>query len=73
MMQNADLDFVLGRPRSITAKCIRSGSAFRLDRSNFASFASEAPQVYAILQAMMLRINCLSASHAFDVHDRSRM
>jgi SulP family sulfate permease len=59
-----DLDFMLQRPRSYSAVCERAAVAWVLPRAGFERLAAEAPQVLVLLQTVMLRLNCLSATHA---------
>jgi len=71
-----DLDFMLQRPRSFTARCPSSssgGSLWALTRTNFERLAGEAPQVLVLLQTAVLRLNCLSASHALEALERSHL
>ena len=66
-----DLDFTLQRPRSFIARCRRGGTLWQLQRVEFERLATEAPQVLVLLQTVVLRLNCLSASHAFEALERS--
>ena len=68
-----DLDFALQRPRSFVAMCRGEGSVWRLTRGEFERLAREKPQVLVLLQTVVLRLNCLSASHAFEALERARI
>jgi sulfate permease, SulP family len=68
-----DLDFTLQRPRSFVAKCRKAGALWKLSRAEFERLAHEAPQVLVLLQTVVLRLNCLSATHALEALERTHI
>jgi SulP family sulfate permease len=68
-----DLDFTLQRPRSFVAKCKKAGALWKLSRSEFERLAHEAPHVLVLLQTVVLRLNCLSATHALEALERTHI
>lgn len=68
-----DLDFTLQRPRSFVAKCRKPGALWRLTRAEFERLAQEAPHVLVLLQTVVLRLNCLSATHALEALERTHI
>ena len=68
-----DLDFTLQRPRSFVAQCGKAGALWKLTRAEFERLAREAPQVLVLLQTVVLRLNCLSATHALEALERSHI
>ncbi|KAL4547721.1 hypothetical protein Ndes2526B_g06954 [Nannochloris sp. 'desiccata'] len=68
-----DLDFTLQRPRSFVAKCRKAGALWKLTRAEFERLAQEAPHVLVLLQTVVLRLNCLSATHALEALERTHI
>ncbi len=68
-----DLDFTLQRPRSFVAQCKKPGTLWKLTRSEFERLAQEAPHVLVLLQTVVLRLNCLSATHALEALERTHI
>lgn len=68
-----DLDFMLQRPRSFYACCAVDAALWMITREAFEEMAYAMPQVCMLLQTIVLRLNGLSATHAFEALDRSHL
>ncbi|KAK9824383.1 hypothetical protein WJX72_009880 [[Myrmecia] bisecta] len=68
-----ELDFFLQRPRSFRAECAQLTTLMCLSRSGFERMAAEVPHLLNLLQAIILRSTCLSASHALEALERSSL
>lgn len=70
-----DTDFMLQRPRSFDARACpqRGAECWVLNYQAFQRLSADSPHTLVLLQTVILRINCLSASHAFELLERTNI
>lgn len=70
-----DSDFMLQRPRSFDAWACpeRGAECWVFDHKIFQRLSVDSPHVLVLLQTVMLRLNCLSASHALELLERTNI
>jgi SulP family sulfate permease len=70
-----DTDFMLQRPRSFDARACpqRGAECWVFNYRSFQRLSADSPHTLVLLQTVILRINCLSASHAFELLERTNI